>query len=160
MKPITLPSAGWDRSPFAYQKLICKMQLLPERQQPLSPPPCLSASPQHPAPRPAAPTSRRTLPSAGRSRPRDGGRWETVAPLHCAAQGGRATGPDPSLWPVVAQRVWNKSPLHQNVPPLAETAVCSRCKGPPPRYPPSHSLQIDSEFNRRFPKSSTCSNPT
>ena len=105
------------------------MQLLPGRPGaplppalPLLPTPTPSPAPQSThVPRDPAPAP----PSAGRSRPRDKGRCEILAPLHCAAQGGRATGPDPSLQPVVAQRVWNKSPLHQNASPLAETAVCS-----------------------------------
>lgn len=107
------------------------MQLLPERLGAPLPPalPLLLTPTPNPVPQsthiPQDPAP--ALPSAARSQPRDEGRCEIVTPLHCAAQGGRATGPDPSLQPVVAQRVWNKSPLHQNVPPLAETAFCSCC---------------------------------
>lgn len=76
MKPITLPLPAWDTSPFAYQKLICEMQLLPGRGAPGAaggPCPALSAG------------------------------WERM---------------DPSLRPVVAQRVWNKSP-HSKLCPVA-----------------------------------------
>lgn len=141
MKPITLPFPGLGPITICISKTHLRNATSPGQAGSPSPPGL--ASPPHPNTQPCAPEHPRpTGPSAGRSRPRDEGRCEIFAPLHCAAQGGRATGPDPSLQPVVAQRVWNKSPRHQNVPPLAEATACSRRsrhKGlHPSRYPPLH----------------------
>lgn len=96
-------------------------------------------------------------------RARGQGTLPAPGPAPLCGTGGTGTGPDPSLQPVVAQRVWNKSHCAKMCPrEPSGSGSCwggTRRHGGPHRLPALTRLTDPLPVNSHSPERSTFSNP-